>query len=206
MQCSMLPSEYADAACAVLEDTLMTVDDRVVEPTGDDMPRLLRLDAQIRIGARVYRTIRAGRVVLDAGYEPEASVYARVLLELAVHRDAILADATGREAVAWVTAERGRGISTRVRAATGPELHAMLPHHAHGGPEPVLEMLESPLEGIYLGPVNTRLTDAMLIFYALSARRHADVIAELDGVPIDGMDAFDRELAEIWRTLAAVQP
>jgi hypothetical protein len=65
--------------------------------------------AQVYIGIRVFRTIRAARAVLAMGYEAEARALDRIVVELQAHRQAIIADATGAEALAWLKRERVYG-------------------------------------------------------------------------------------------------
>src|SRR5918994_2655029 len=135
----------ADTAGALLLMVLLTIDERSRDVTvhdghdGDAHPA--RLAAQLFIGVRIFRTIRAARSVLAAGYEPEARAHHRVLLELLAHRDAIRDDPTGRQAAAWLSGKRAQGVSASVKAMTEPGLYSRLSHYSHGGPEPVLHLL-----------------------------------------------------------------
>src|SRR6266487_1775069 len=65
-------------------------------------PETLILGACTLIGAHTVRVIRAARVVLASGFESEARALDRILVELMAHRQAILNDPSGREAVAWI--------------------------------------------------------------------------------------------------------
>ena len=191
-----------ETGCELLRDVLLNADDRHVPPR--DAAAIARLDAQIQIGVRLYRTIRAGQAVLLAGYEPEAAPHTRVLLELLVHRKAIQEDPTDREARAWLSGERRAGISVRVKDATSPGLYRDLSRHCHGDPSPSAGMLEaSGGTALWIGPATTTETSQLLLVYARVARDHAALIAELDGAPLEHLGGFDQELARANAALTA---
>jgi hypothetical protein len=176
----------------------MTVDERsqdaALEDGRDSDPRAAQLTAQLFLGIRMFRTIRAARWVLAAGYEPEARAHHRVLLELLAHRNAIRDDPTGREAAAWLSGKRAQGISASVKAITEPGLYSLLSHYSHGGPEPVLRLLDSERQTLSLAPSHSIATRAALLLQAGVAHAQATVISELDGTPLDSPDGFDQQM------------
>jgi hypothetical protein len=106
----------ADYAAALLLTTLLAAQPKAtsgqVEFDADgamsgDVGELNR-SAQLFIGIRGWRAMRASRAVLAAGYEVEPRALDRIILELVVHRRAILEDLSGEEARAWLNGERGR--------------------------------------------------------------------------------------------------
>ena len=188
----------ADAASALLLMVLLTVDERSRDVTVDHrlngLARAALLEAQLFLGVRIFRTIRAARSVLAAGYEPEARAHHRVLLELVAHRNAICDDPTGRQAAAWLSGKKAQGVSASVKAMTEPGLYSRLSHYSHGGPEPVLHLLDTEGQTLFLGPGHSIATRASLLLHAGIAREQAMVISALDGTPLDSPDGFDQQM------------
>jgi hypothetical protein len=100
----------ADYAAALLLTTLLSAQPEAthaqVDIAGDgamsgDVGELNR-SAQLYIGIRGWRAMRASRAVLAPGYEVESRALDRIILELVVHRRAILEDPSGEEARAWL--------------------------------------------------------------------------------------------------------
>src|SRR4051812_23396891 len=71
------------------------------------------------LGIRGVRIVRAAQSVLATGYQPEARVYERILLEIIEHTQSILKDPSGKTALDWLKGNRRRGVTARVRAMCG---------------------------------------------------------------------------------------
>lgn len=103
--------------------------------------------------------------------EPEARAHHRVLLELLAHRNAIRNDPTGRQAAAWLSGKRAQGVSASVKAITELGLYSRLSHCSHGGPEPVLHLLDSNRQTLPLARA-TPLQLAPLFCFTPALRAH----------------------------------
>jgi hypothetical protein len=86
----------------------------------------LFLAAHYVLGVRTFRTVRAARAVLAAGWEPEVAPHIRVLLELQAHQRVIDEDLSGREALRWLKGKAGHGITAKVAALGVKELYVRL--------------------------------------------------------------------------------
>jgi hypothetical protein len=161
----------------------------------------LHLHAQFFIGVRGLGTIRAGRAVLAAGYEPEARSHARVLVELQAHRQAILDDDTGTEALAWLQRKRLWGIGKRVSKIGPKELYRNLSSDSHGDPLPVERLFDPLADALMVSPRHTAGTRATLWLYAGFARDQAVLTAGLAGMTLGGVDQLDAELKAIHDNL-----
>lgn len=199
-----------DDASALLLSVLLRVgprtgtlqqDPETGELTGDT--ELVRLYAQLVIGVRALRTVRAARAVLACGYEAEARAHDRVLVELQAHRRAILDDQTGEEARAWLAAERGRGITKKVKAISPKDLYGNLSTDAHGDPRPVARLLDPTSNEFQIAPRRTVATRASLLLHAGFSRDQAAVIARLGDIQIEGMAGLDDALKTAWSRLEA---
>jgi hypothetical protein len=147
--------------------------------------------------------MRAARAVLASGYEPEAQVYDRILVELAEHRRAIVADPTGVEAKAWLNGARGRGIGSRVTKQTANELYSGLSQEAHGDPRTILERMPRAGRKVNIGPRRTRATRASLLLQAGFAYETAKLLADARGLCMDGADVIEKEIEAAWTQLDA---
>jgi hypothetical protein len=185
--------ELADKACSLLIHAMSAVEkpgafldaDEISVPRSGDTQRLILL-AQLGIAGRSLRSIRAARSSLEIGYEEEALVHHRVLLELWVHLKAILADPTGKEARAWLQAKRGSGISKRV-ADLGPEnLYSRLSAYSHGDPRSLERMTNFDTGALQLAPRRTTATRAALVLHASHATDQARQIAWLVNIELPG--------------------
>jgi hypothetical protein len=162
----------------------------------------LKLMAQVFIGIRTFRVIRAGRAVLAFGYEREAPALDRILVELQAHRRTILKDESGEEALAWLARERKYGIGKKVSEEGPEDLYDNLSADAHGDPTPV-NRLQDRSGDIDLSPRRGFPTRASLIeLYAGMARDQAVLIAGLAGVELRGVDELDRKIIEAKTALA----
>ena len=79
-------------------------------------------------------------------------------------------------------------MSARVKAISEPGLYSLLSHYSHGGPEPVLRLLDIERQTLSLAPSNTIAARAGLLLQAGVAHGQATVISELDGTPPDSLD------------------
>lgn len=201
--------QLVDEACALLLLVLTRVGPRTgtlqVDPeTGElsgDVPTL-KLLAQVFVGIRTLRVIRAGRAVLAFGYEREAPALDRILVELQAHRRVIVEDDSGEEARAWLARERKHGIGKKVSAHAPEDLYDNLSADTHGDPTPVTRLLNE--EGqIELAPRRGFPTRASLVeLYAGMARDQAVLIAALAGIELQGVDELDSRINEEKALLA----
>ena len=200
-------ASLADIAGALLLMVLSTVDERSQDDAHHGSyggePEAVQLQAQLFIGVRIFRTIRAARAVLAAGYEPEARAHDRVLLELLAHRNAIRDDPTGVQAAAWLSGKRAQGVSASVKAMTQPGLYSRLSHYSHGGPEPVLHLLDLEQQTLSIAPGHSIATRASLLLHARVSHDQAVVISELDGTPLDSPVGFDQQMYDVRARLNA---
>lgn len=198
--------ELVDDACALLMTVLLSTPagsasidlNEDGEVVGGDVAAINML-AQITIGVRGLRVIRAGRATLACGWEPEARAHDRILVELAAHRQAILADPSGTEAIAWLSRKRLRGISSRVRSMAPGDLYANMSTDSHGDPAPVTRLFDPTTGVMQIEPCRTKATLASLWLYAGFARDQAVVIAKSAGISLLGVDEFDSALQAAWR-------
>jgi len=218
MQEASAEVQLADDAAAVLLAVLRAVprgtfrvginEDETLNGEGD--VHLLILLALHFIGIRALRGMRAARAVLAAGYEPEAHALDRVLIELQAHRGAILADATGAEALAWVRGKRRSrekgwdGISARVKTAN-PEaegLYGRLSQDSHGDPAPAIGLIDAEDGQVQLAPRRTVATRASLLFHAGFARDQAGLIADrAGGITVQGLEDLAEAIRAAWKRL-----
>lgn len=166
-------------------------------------PKGMIRTANVYIGSRGVRAIRAGRAVLARGFESEARALDRIVVELNGHRKVILADGSGHEAVKWLRRESRWGIGAKVAALGGDGMYDNLSSEAHGDPLPLYRMLDASDNMIDLAPQRTRATRASLLMYAGFAHDQANVVAAFsDGaVQLEGMDSLAEEISAGWREL-----
>jgi hypothetical protein len=162
----------------------------------------LNRSAQLFIGIRGWRVMRASRAVLAAGYEVEARALDRIILELVVHRAAILEDPSGEEARAWLNGERGWRISKRVAEMTKDDLYKNMSHDSHGDPVAVRRLFNAESNSLIVSPTRSHASRVSLLFHAGFARDQALIVAQAASLGIGGLEAFDEEVAERWRVLA----
>jgi hypothetical protein len=200
--------KLADDACALLLAVLSNVGQRTGSLTEDpetgDLSgdvETLRLLAQLYIGIRMLRVIRAARGILAFGYEREAPALDRILVELAAHRREILDDESGGEALAWLRRERKHGITKKVGKYAPGDLYANLSTDAHGDPAPVDRLRD--IDGmINLSPKRGIPTRASLvIMYSGMARDQAVVLAAAAGITLKGVDDLDGRIREATANL-----
>lgn len=197
--------EAVDDACALLMTVLLSTPtggasidlDEEGNVVGGDVGALQML-AQMTIGVRGLRVIRAGRATLACGWESEARAQDRILVELAAHRHAILEDSSGTEALAWLSRQRLRGISSRVKSIAPTDLYANLSTDSHGDPAPVARLLDADTGTMQIEPRRTKATFASLWLYAGFARDQAVVTAQATGIALDGVGALDAAIQDAW--------
>ena len=96
--------------------------------------------------------VRAGHTpVLATGYELEALVFDRILVELMTHRRQVLLDATGDEARQWLQSPRGRGIGKRIAKVAKGDLYDLQSRAAHGDPRLLEPMLDAEVNMVPFG-------------------------------------------------------
>jgi hypothetical protein len=202
----------ADDAAALLLCVLVAVQGRTGETnvhedgTLEGDTDVLCVAALVYIGARALRVMRASRAVLVVGYEPEARALDRILVELLAHRQAIVADDTATEALAWLQGERGRGITKRVTAITPEGMYRNLSHDSHGDPVPVLRLIAEDERALQLAPRRTVATRATLLMHAGFARDQAVLTAQAAGVVVKGVEDLDVAIRAAWDRLNGEAP
>jgi hypothetical protein len=146
--------------------------------------------------------VPAGRLS-RSGYEREVLALDRILVELQAHRLEILADDSGKEALAWLARERTHDISKRVRKHAPDDLYANLSEDAHGDPGPVAHLHDPESGMIDLAPRRGLSTRASLIeLYAGLARDQAVLIADLAGIELQGVEQLDQQIVAAQKELA----
>lgn len=169
-------------------------------------PQNVVLGAQFMIGVRALRVVQAARPMLAAGYEYEAMVNNRIIVELIEHRRAIRKDETGEEARQWLTSPRGRGIGKRIRELAKGDLYKLESYAAHGDPRLLISLVDPEAHSIPLKPARSDLTRHSLALYAGFLIDHIKIIGELTG-SISSWFAPLRRAAEIeWEKFRPGQP
>lgn len=206
--------EIADFAAAMLLAVLLrtqpelTTADVDIKPDGTlsgDIPGLIRA-SHIYIGIRAWRAMRAARAVLAVGYEGESRALDRILVELHVHRRAIMDDETGKEALAWLQGRSGYGISKRVKKLTRDDLYKNMSEDSHGDPASVQRLFDATSNSLLVSPRRTHATRASLLLQAGFARDQAMVISQASDLELDGLENFDGALARRWEVLRVSDP
>jgi hypothetical protein len=182
--------ELADQAVTFLIGVSSSARERDIEtdadvvgvPIGD--VKSIKLFALRVMGLRAFRVIRASRAMLAFGYEPESRANDRILVELQTHRNAILSDPTGTEAVAWLKGERGRGIGRRTEELWRDGVYAHLSMDSHGDPRPIGRLANLETGEIDGRPRRTLATRISLLTHARFAYDLAVFVARLAGVEV----------------------
>jgi hypothetical protein len=187
-----LELELVDRAMVLLAGAMSSVDprptftrDEVTAPNSGDVQSVMLFALQA-MGARAFRVIRAARASLASGYEAESFGHDRILIELRTHRNALLADPTGKEAWAWLEAESGRGIGKRVSESAPDGLYPLLSQFTHGDARPLGHIANYEMRTLRLAPKRTGMTRTSLIFHASFAADQALLIAAFTGFKLIG--------------------
>ena len=134
---------------------------------------------------RAFRAIRAGMALTSRGYELEADAMTRIMVELVVGTDEVLADPTGEEAERWLAQAMGKKIAARVDAAVAqPDgVYGPLSRAAHGDARGVLSLLDATADApsIDWGPKSTARAASILRSYAVGARDFVVLVEEVTG-------------------------
>ena len=154
-----------------------------------------RVHAQTVIGAKALRSMRAARAVLAVGYEWEAQPFVRIIVELLEHREAILADETGRQAYMWPTSRR----TAKIAQKSGG-LYDNLSRDSHGDAATITRLFDPTDNSIELAPKRTHRTRATLLMLAGFARDQA-VVVGLAGMEISGLEHLDSAINAGWDKL-----
>lgn len=161
-------------------------------------PQNLIVGAQVVIGVRALRVIQAARLMLAAGYEREALVNNRIIVELIEHRHAIRKDDTGEEARQWLTSPRGRGIGKRIFKLAQGDLYKYESYAAHGDPRLIIPLSDPERHSIPLVPARSDMTGRSLVLYAGFLIDHIKVIGELTGVTSPWFTRLRKALEIEW--------
>jgi hypothetical protein len=179
--------EFADMAATLLMTVVSLARERDVDtdldvtrvPIGDVQP--VKLLALRLLGVRAFRVMRATRAMLAFGYEPESRANNRIIIELHEHRNAIVNDPTGVEALAWMRGNRGRGIGRRIAERSPDGAYAALSMDSHGDPRPIGELTNVETGEIDTRPRRTLSTRIFLLTHARFAYDTAVIVARLAG-------------------------
>jgi hypothetical protein len=205
--------ELADRAVSVLAAAMASVaphdslaPDEVCTPRTAGVDGLT-LYALQTMGVRALRVIRSARASLASGYEPEALVNDRILIEFVAHRKEIATDRSGDEARAWLEAESSRGITKRVAKVAPEGLYGFLSQSSHGDPRPLSHVFDYDRETFRLSPRRTGMTTVCLLLYAMFAYDQAVLIAAFARLDVsahaDLKEAIQGRLHEVQRTEAS---
>ena len=159
----------------------------------------LNRSALVAAAARAFRIIRAGMAVLAAGYELEADIHKRVMVELYVAAESVLADPSGAEAKRWLMHGMGKNIKGRVDAlAPQPGgIYGPLSLASHGDARALhgLRGQEGDEPVINWGPGTTGQTVTDLRAFAIGARDFAVLLERAFSQTFGELSAVDEVLA-----------
>lgn len=175
------------------------VDDDTGVPSDADADAV-QLIALRYLGIRGLRVVRAAQSVLATGYEPEARVYERILLEIIEHTQSVLRDPSGKTALEWLKGSRRRGVTRRVRAMGTGDLYSRLSRDSHGDPDPVVALIDLS-HTLELGPRRTIATRVALVRHAAYCRDHAVALCRAVDVTLDGLPALDARIFARWSAI-----
>lgn len=200
--CATASFEFLDAVSSVLATAI----DGAAGQQATASEGSLRRTAILVAAIRAFRGVRAASAVVASGYPLEAEPFMRMLLELLVSAQAVVADQTDTEARAWLEGERTKGIGRRVREAMPDgSVYGSLSQATHGDPRAITRALLKLDEGgrtIEWGPAMTPQTEEQLLNLALAARDFAVLLEEVGFARQDELDAIDSALARLkpgWR-------
>ena len=168
-------------------------------PDPDRRPERFMLFTQMMIGARALRVVQAARPVLAAGYELEALVFDRILVELMTHRRQVLLDATGDEARQWLFSPCGRGIGKRIAKVAKGDLYDLQSRAAHGDPRLLEPILDAERNIVPLAPARSDLTRSSLALHASFLTDQIEIIAVLAGLKNPGLAPLQEAVRVQWQ-------
>jgi hypothetical protein len=168
-------------------------------PYPDSRPERFILFTQMMIGARALRVVQAARPVLAAGYELEALVFDRILVELMTHRRQVLLDATGDEARQWLQSPRGRGIGKRIAKVANGDLYDLQSRAAHGDPRLLEPVLDAERNIVLLAPARSDLTRSSLTLHASFLTDQIEIIAVLAGLKHPDLPPLQEAVRVQWQ-------
>lgn len=194
-------------AMHLLDDLMSSVEPPDCQPNPGEigMPRpesrseRFMLFTQMMIGARALRVVQAARPTLAAGYELEALVYDRVLVELMAHRRQVLLDATGDEARQWLQSPRGRGIGKRIAKVAKGDLYDLQSRAAHGDPRLLESLFDAERNTLSLAPARSDLTRASLVLHASFLTDQIEIIAALAGLKHPWLASLQEAVRVQWQ-------
>lgn len=174
-------------------------------PRPDSRPERFILFTHMLIGARALRVVQAARPVLAAGYELEALVFDRILVELMTHRRQVLLDATGNEARQWLQSPRGRGIGKRIAKVAKGDLYDLQSQAAHGDPRLLEPILDAATNIVPLAPARSDLTRSSLVLHASFLTDQIEIIAALAGLKHPGLPPLQEAVRVQWQKFRSGQ-
>jgi hypothetical protein len=173
------------------------------DPDEELNPKQLRLGAMLGIAIRTLRAMRASLAVLSVGYETEAAVYDRLLIELRGRMAQVANDPTGEMARRWLAGEAPTRISRLWSDETMKSLYASLSTAVHADSRTFGHLLEPSLDTIFIGPKRTALTRASLIAQCVVAYEIIVTLSKETDVKIEGIQDLLVEIAEASVALKA---
>lgn len=168
-------------------------------PEPEDLRQLMLL-AHMMIAARGLRVIQAARPTLAAGYELEALVNNRIIVELTEHRRAIRKDMTGEAARKWLESPPGR-IGPRIKKLAKGNLYELESRAAHGDPRLLAPIVNHDRNAVPLTPARSDLTRVSLVLYASFLVDQIEVIASLAGVTSTKFPPLRKAMEAEWEKL-----
>jgi hypothetical protein len=168
-------------------------------PHPESRPERFMLYTQMMIGARALRVVQAARPALAAGYELEALVFDRILVELMTHRRQVLLDATGDEARQWLQSPRGRGIGKRIAKVAKGDLYDLQSRAAHGDSRLLEPLLDAERNTLTLAPARSDLTRASLVLHASFLTDQIEIVAALAGLKHPDLAPMQEAVRVQWQ-------
>lgn len=188
--------QLVEAATSMLAETIERVPDREAVVIAGTPIHNWRSQSYTVIALRVYRAIRSAVSVLGAGFELEAQVYDRLLLELMHAYLKIASDESGQLAKRWLRGKKIAGAGDAIEELRLPKvLHGHLSERAHGSSAPVWQALASREEDrglVTWGPARGKATHGLLLNYAAMARTMIEVLAREHQLEVPQLPALDR--------------
>lgn len=166
-------------------------------PTPGDVHQLM-LFAHMMIAARGLRVIQAARPTLAAGYELEALVHNRIIVELVEHRRAIRDDETGEAARKWLETPPGR-IGPRIKKLAKGDLYELESRAAHGDPRLLAPIFNHDRNALPLAPIRSDLTRRSLVLYASFLVDQIEVISTLANVASARFPPLRKAMEAEWQ-------
>jgi hypothetical protein len=160
--------------------------------------RQLMLFTHMMIAVRGLRVIQAARPTLAAGYELEALVNNRIIVELVEHRRVIRKDETGEAARKWLDAPPGR-IGPRIKKLAKGDLYEYESRAAHGDPRLLKLIFNHDRNALPLTPARSDFTRGSLVLYASFLVDQIEVLSALANVTSPQFPSLRKAVAAEWK-------